>query len=27
MFVWREWQEQAFELIDGWLSTDVLPML
>lgn len=24
MFVWREWQEQAFQLIDRWLTSEVL---
>lgn len=24
MFVWQEWQQQAFELIDGWLDSDVM---
>jgi hypothetical protein len=23
MFVWREWQDQAFEMIDGWLASNV----
>lgn len=26
MFIWQEWQQQAFELIDGWLDSDVAPM-
>lgn len=25
MFTWQEWQQQAFELIDGWLESDVTP--
>lgn len=25
MFTWQEWQQQAFELIDGWLDSDVIP--
>jgi pimeloyl-ACP methyl ester carboxylesterase len=23
MFVWREWQDQAFEMIDGWLASNI----
>jgi pimeloyl-ACP methyl ester carboxylesterase len=27
MFIWPEWQQQAFELIDNWISSEVLPTI